>query len=162
MDGLMMDDREEAFYFFRKLVFVLYMEVGALHPGIHAELAGKADIRNSFFHGEKQKQAADLYHQIEQEEDPARIVLPFRERTGLTLEDVHRAFVEGNWQDKHNSYHFGGPKMVKIAAAALELRDLIEKADWQAASILVYQIKKLKTNQGFLVNQFDWSERRRG
>lgn len=157
----MMNEQEEALFFFRKLVFVLYNEIGSLTPSVHAELAAKADIRNSFFHGEKQKQAAELYHLGELETDPAKIILPFRERTGLTLEDVHRAFVEGRWQNRHGAYNFGGPKMVRIAEATLELRRLIESQAWEEAANLVYQIKKMKTNQGIVINQFEWTERRR-
>ncbi len=156
-----MDDREEALYFFRKLVFLLYLEIGALTPGIHKELAEKADIRNQFFRGEKRAQAAELYQQIEQETDTAKIVAPFRERTGLTLEDIRRAFAEGQWQNKHGAYNLGGPKWLKIADATLALRERIDQQDWEGAAGQVYQIKKLRTNQGYLVNQFDWTERRR-
>jgi hypothetical protein len=161
MSQHMLTEKEEVFLIFRKLIFVLYVEIGALRPEIHPELAAKADIRNVFFHGEKQKQAAFLYHQTEFEEDIPKILAPYQEKTGLSLEDIHRAFVEGNWQVKNGGYHFGGPRLVKIAEAALELRDLLEREDWEDAALLVYKIKKLKTNQGFLVNQFEWTERRR-
>ena len=34
---------------------------------------------------------------------------PYEERTGLSLEDVHRAFAEGHWQRPNGKYYFGGP-----------------------------------------------------
>ena len=155
------DEKEEVIYFFKKLVFVLYLEIGALTPRIYSEIAAKAEITNTFFHGEKQRQSAELYHKTEQEVSPEVILAPYKLRTGLTLEDIHRAFVEGNWKDKHGAYRFGGPKLVKISEATLKLRDLVDQQAWDEAALLVYKIKKLKTNQGYLINQFDWTDRRR-
>lgn len=155
-----MTPKEEALFFFRRLVFAMYVEIGALQPHVHPELAKKADIKNSYFHGEKQKQAIDLFQLIETAEDPKKIIMPYRERTGLTLEDVRRAFVEGDWKNKFGGYNFGGPKWERIADITLEMQGLIEKEDWEAAQLLTYDIKKLKTNQGYLVNQFEWAERR--
>jgi len=155
-----MSPNEEVLFIFRKLVFLLYLEIGALQPRNHAEIADKADIKNGFFHGEKQKQAAELYHVSETEEDPKMIVEPYRERTGLNLEDIQRAFVEGDWKNKFGGYNFGGPKWVRIAEIALELQHLIESEDWEAAYVLTFDVKRLKTNQGHIVNQFEWTERR--
>lgn len=156
-----MNKKEEALYFFRKLVYVIYLEIGSLTPEIHSVIAEKADITNGFFHGEKQRQSAALYHQVEAEVDTAKILAPFIKRTGLTLEDIYQAFDEGSWQNKFGKYNFGGPKWVKIAELALQLRKFIDGGSWDEASNLIYDIKKLKTNQGFLVNQFEWSDRRR-
>jgi len=156
-----MNSQEEALYFYRKLIYVLYLEIGVLTPQIHSGTAAKADITNGFFHGEKQKQAAGLYHQVEAETDTNKIIAPFIERTGLTIEDILQAFQEGNWRNKFGAYHFGGPRWVKIAEAALELKKRIDQEDWEQATELVFDIKRMKTNQGFLVNQFEWTERRR-
>jgi hypothetical protein len=155
-----MDERETALYFFRKLVYLLYLEIGALQPKIHPELAAKARLNTAFFQRDKDKQASALYKNIERETDVARIVGPFEERTGLSLEDVHRVLVEGDWRNKFGSYNFGGPKWQKIAEVTLELRSLIVQADWDKTAELLYEIKGLKTNQGYLINQFDRSERR--
>jgi hypothetical protein len=156
-----MDEKEIALYFFRKLVYVLYLEVGALQPRVHPELAGKARLNSAFFEREKERQAAALYHQVENETDPARIVGPFEERTGLQLDDVRRVFEEGDWRNKFGGYTSGGPRFARIAAAAVELRRLIEQEQWAVTAGLIFEIKGLKTNQGFLVNQFERSERRR-
>ena len=156
-----MNTQEEALYFFRKMVFAIYLEIGALQPRIHPEIAARADITNQFFQGEKQRQATALYHQVEKETDPNKILAPFIERTAISLEDVHRAFVEGNWRNKFGAFNSGGPKWARITEVALDLRRLIEQQDWEAASEQVYEIKKLKTNHGFLVHIFEWTERRR-
>jgi hypothetical protein len=152
---------EEVLYVYRKLIYVLYLEIGALQPRIHAEVAARADMRSAFFERNKERHAAALYHQSESERDPAKIEAPYQQRTGLTLEDIHQAFAEGEWKNKFGQYNFGGPKWEHIAKLTLELRGLIQKGEWGDAAALVYDIKKLKTNQGHLVNQFERSERRR-
>jgi hypothetical protein len=155
-----MDDRESALYIFRMLVYVLYLEIGALQKRIHPAVARKARLDTAFFQRDKAREAASLYHQVENETAPARIVAPFKERTGLTLEDIYRAFHEGDWRNKFGAYNFGGPKWERIAEAALDLRRLIEQEDWQGAAEMVHEIKGLKSNQGYLINQFERVERR--
>jgi hypothetical protein len=156
-----MDDREMALYIFRRLVYVLYLEIGALQPSTHPEIAGKAKLNTSFFQRDKARQAADLYRQIENEAAPAKILAPFEERTGLTLADIARAFGEGNWRNKYGGFNYGGPKWARIAEATLELRRLIENEDWEETAILLHKIKGLKNNQGYLIHQLEWTERRR-
>ena len=60
-----MDEKATALYFFRKLVYVLYLEIGSLQPRIHPELAAKAYLKTAFFEREKEKQAAALYRLTE-------------------------------------------------------------------------------------------------
>ncbi len=155
-----MDDKETALYFFRKLVYVLYLEIGTLQPKIHPEIAAKANLKSAFFEREKERQAAALYRQTEKEEETALIVAPYVERTSLTLEDVHRAFAEGDWRNKFGGYNIGGPRFVRIAELTLALKKLIEQGAWDQTPDLIYEIKKLKTNQGYLVNLFERSDRR--
>jgi hypothetical protein len=156
-----MPDNELALYIFRKMVYLLYLEIGSLQPWIHPQLARKAKLKTAFFQREKERQAASLYHQTETETDPEKILEPYAERTGLTLNDVHRAFVEGDWRNKHGAYNFGGPRWAKVAELALELRKDIEAGDEQATEETIHEIKSLKTNQGYLINQFERTERRR-
>ncbi len=155
-----MDDRETAFYLFRRLVYVLYLEIGALQPENHLGIAKKARLNTSFFQRDKERQALEMYRQTEAETDPAKILAPYEERTGLTLEDIHRAFAEGEWRNKFGGYNFGGPRWERIAEAALELRRLIDQGDWEMTADLVYEIKGLKNNHGYLINQFERVERR--
>lgn len=156
-----MDQRETALYFFRKLVYLLYLEIGSLQPGVHPQIAAKARLNTAYFEREKERQALALYHEIEQVADPAVILSPFVERTGLTLEDVARAFAEGDWRNRHGGFTSGGPRWARIAALTVDLRQAIDQANWEEVDGLLYEIKGLKTNQGYLVNQFERTERRR-
>lgn len=156
-----MDTRESALYIFRKLVSLLYLEVGALQPVVHPEIAKKAKLKTAFFTREKERQVADLYRETESQVTPQAIVAPYEERTGLSLDDVRRVFVEGDWRNKFGGYNFGGPKWQKIAEDTVALRGLIEKEDWEEVEMLLHEIKGLKTNQGYLINQFERTDRRR-
>jgi hypothetical protein len=155
-----MDDKETALYFFRKLVYVLYLEIGSLTPRIHKQLAAKAYIKNAFFNREKEKQAAELYRFTETEETPAVITAPYIERTGLTLEDLERVFREGNWRNKFGGYTFGGPRWAHIAQVTLELRKLIDQGEWEKTVDIIYEIKKMKSNQTYLISHFERGDRR--
>lgn len=156
-----MDDKQLALFYFRKLVFALYGEIGALQPENHPELANKADLRHGFFQREREKQAAQIYLLTEQVQTPAEILQPYEERTGLNLEDVERAFREGNWKNKFKGYNFGGPRWAHIAAVTQRLRDVIERQAWDEVGLLDYEIKKLKHNRGLVIELFDRIERYR-
>lgn len=156
-----MEAHETEFYFFRKLVYLLYLEIGALQPRVHPELAEKAKLNTAFFQREKESQAARLYRETETKTDTAAILAPYEERTGLSLHDVYRVFLEGDWTNKFGAYNFGGPKWLKIAEVTVKLRDLIDAQDWAQAGELLYEIKALKTNQGYLVSQFERTNRQR-
>jgi hypothetical protein len=156
-----MDEKATALYFFRKMVYVCYLEIGSLQHRNHPQLAAKALLKTAFFEREKEKQAVALYRQTENEESPAAILNPYIERTGLTLEDVERAFREGDWRNKFGGYTFGGPRWAKIAKATLELGQFIEQADWEKSVDLIYEIKKMKSNQTYLISHFERGDRRR-
>lgn len=156
-----MDNRETALYIFRRLVYVLYLEIGALQPANHAAVAKKARLNTAFFQRDKERQAIEMFQQVENETETAKILAPFEERTGLSLEDIQRAFSEGDWRNKFGAYNFGGPKWARIAESAVELRRLMDQGDWEEVGDLLYEIKGLKNNQGYLVNQFERIERRR-
>ncbi len=155
-----MDDREKALIIFRRLVYVLYLEIGALQPANHAAIAKKARLNTAFFQRDKARQSFEMARQVENETETAKILAPFEERTGLTLEDISLAFEEGDWRNKFGGFNFGGPKWARIAEAALELRKRIDQDDWVGAAEVVQEVKGLKTNQGYLINQFERVERR--
>jgi hypothetical protein len=156
-----MDERDTALYVFRKLVYVVYLEIGALQPRNHPQVAEKAKLNTAFFQRDKERQAASLYHQTETETDPEKILAPYVERTGLRLEDVQRAFTEGDWRNRYGSYNFGGPKWAKIADVTQAMRLSIEAGDWEEVANQVQEVKGLRTNQGYLVSAFERTERRR-
>lgn len=156
-----MDRQDTALYFFRKLVYLLYLEIGALQPHNHPELAARAKLKTAYFQREKERQAAELYSGSVQENTPAKILAPYEERTGLSLEDVHRAFAEGDWRNKFGGFNFGGPKWEKVAEVTLRLRAQIDQGHWEEVERVLFEIKSLKTDQGYLIHQFDRTDRRR-
>jgi hypothetical protein len=156
-----MDEKTTALYFFRKLVYVCYLEIGSLQHRNHPQLATKALLKTAFFEREKEKQAAALYRLTENEESTVAILTPYIERTGLTLEDVARAFREGDWRNKFGGYTFGGPRWANIAEATLQLRQLIDQGEWEKTVDIIFEIKKMKSNQTYLVNHFERGDRRR-
>ncbi len=156
-----MDLRETSLFLFRKLVYLLYLEIGALQPRIHPEVAEKANLNTAYFQREKGRQAASLYYRVENEMEPQKVVAPFEERTGLALEDIERAFREGDWRNRHGAFNFGGPRWARVAEVTLKLQRAIEQGNEQDMEALIFEIKGLKTNQGYLVNQLDRTERRR-
>lgn len=158
---MVMNQQEVALYVYRKLVYLLYLEVGALQHRVHPDLAKKAKLNTAYFQREKDRQALALYREIENETDVYQIEAPFKERTGLTMNDVHRAFVEGDWSNKFGGFNFGGPRWKQIADAAVELRDQILQENWEGTADVIQRIKAMKTNQGYLINQFDRTDRRR-
>lgn len=156
-----MDPRERALFFFRRIVYSLYLEIGSLQPQNHHAIAQKADLKHGFFQREREKQAAELFIQTENEQNLISILKPYRERTGLTLADIHQAFSEGNWQNKFKGYNFGGPRWAKISQAALDLKRAIEEEDWEQAEEVIYLMKRLRTNFGHLVEMFERIDRYR-
>lgn len=154
-----MNDPQQALFFFRKVVFCLYREAGAMNESTHEELAKKAHLKTSFFHGARKRMAVQLYHDIKKETQTRRILTPFMLRTGLNLEDLQQLFDEGNWQGKFKKIFQGGPKWARIAEEAIRLRDAIDKADWPTALLVTHTMKGMKTNNGFLIDEFELTER---
>jgi hypothetical protein len=155
-----MNDPQQALFFFRKVVFCLYREAGAMNENTHAELSQKAHLKTSFFHGARKRMAVQLYHDIKKETQVSRILNPFMFRTGLNLEDLQQLFAEGNWQGKFKKIFQGGPKWARIAEEAIRLRDAIAEEDWPAALQVTQVMKGMKTNIGFLVDEFELTERK--
>lgn len=154
-----MDQKERALYFFRKMVYCIYTEIGSLQASVHPELMEKAKSNTPFFHGDRKKQTALIYLEIEQEQKTNRILSPFKQRTGLSLQDVQRAFSEGNWQNRFHQYTFGGPRWVAITEKTVQLKELIDEENWEKADELTYEIKGLKTNFNYLIEEFEKTER---
>jgi len=77
---------------------------------------------------------ARVWHQIASETDPALVVKPFEELTGLTLQAVEEAFRKGEWHPaKAEIKVFGGPKHADIALHAMRLGEAIRAGSWTDA-----------------------------
>jgi hypothetical protein len=156
-----MENQATALEIFRRLVYALYLEIGALQPANHPEIARKARLNTAFFQRDKERQVFELYRQVKSEPTTAKILAPFEERTGLSLEDIARAFSEGEWRNRFGSFNFGGPRWARIAEATLKLRQQIDQGDEEETAFLLHLIKGLKNNQGYLINQLERVDRRR-
>ena len=88
------------------------------------------------------------------EEDTNRILEPYEYRPGLTLEDIRRIFAEG-----HLPRGFGGARWAEITRTVIELRQLIDTKAWDRAPSLIDRAKKLRHNNGLLVDKFSELER---
>jgi hypothetical protein len=124
------DIEKQALCYFRFFVYREYREVRFLgHPRI-----GKYDKFSELYPrlAELGRTAfARVWYEISSETDPALIMKPFQELTGLTLEAIEEAFRRGQWHPVQSEIKvFGGPKHADIAAHALRLGEAIQAGRW--------------------------------
>ena len=150
-----MDIKPQTLDFLSKTVCFLYREIGVLESRNHPQVASKALLKSNFFRGERKKIAKELYHKTKAEEDTGRILEPYQYKTGLTLEDLYTVFANGHWRNGSGGYSFGGPKWADIARTAIELRQIIDAAEWEKAIVLLAHAKRLQHNNGCLINKFN-------
>lgn len=136
--------------YFRRVVALLYREIGVITGRNHAELAAKAKSREPFF-ADRKGQAKQLYKLSLTDSKIEHTLARYERRTGLSLEDVRRAFAEGHWGDPPS---FGGPKWGAVAAAAIQLGDAIDHNTWSEVDRLVHYIDGLQHNNGRVVSKF--------
>jgi len=107
-----------------------------------------------FFSERRKSLARELYHKTKDENNPRAVIAPYERKTGLSLEDIHRAFDEGDWRAPGGRIHYGGPKWAAIAATTIELRDALLAGDEEAARRHTQGLERLEHNNGKLVNKF--------
>jgi len=74
---------------------------------------------------------ARAWHDVASETEPARIMKPFEDLTGLTLQAIEEAFRKGEWHPvKAEVKVFGGPKHAEIAVHAMRLGEAIQAGRW--------------------------------
>lgn len=150
-----MTREKEALDYFRKLVSLLYREVGAMVRDNHPELFDRSTMATSGFSAARKSAAKKIYRTTISEVDPERIVAPYVARTGLSLEDVLKVFHDGDWLLGRKRYSFGGPKWARIAVTTLSLRDVILKKEWHRVPQVIADINVLRHNNGWIVEKFD-------
>lgn len=147
--------RIEALDTFRKLVALLYREIGVLDSRNHRELAGKRKLEFGFFSTPARKtMSRELYRKTRQHAEPRSILQAFEEHTGFSLHDIERAFREGNWKNSSGSYSYGGPKWASIAQATISLLAAITEHDTAAIRRLLKEVGRLEHNNGRIVDRF--------
>jgi hypothetical protein len=138
---------------FRRLVSLLYREIGVLKPQNHADVAAKAKLSAPFFKDRK-RDAKRVYQETRYEKRLEVILEAYHARTGLALEDVYQAFNRGKWTTAGGRIAFGGPKWAAIAKFTLDLRDAIASHDQERQTMLIAQIDVLEHNNGSIVEKF--------
>ena len=124
------DIKKQALCYFRFFVYREHREIRFLgHPRI-----GKYD-KFSERYADLQKldrsAFARVWHQVSLETDPALIMKPYQELTGLTLAAIEEAFRKGEWHPaKAEVKVFGGPKHADIALHAIRLGEAIQAGRW--------------------------------
>src|SRR4030065_866991 len=149
-----MTEKQIALYYFRKLLYCLYREIGILKPRNHPVLAQKARLDSSFFSKDRKRQAAEIYHQTESEGNTSHIIEPYHERTVLSLDELFIIFKDGKWENSTGGYSYGGPKWAKIADATISLQKRIESEDWEDINSLISKIDLLAHNNGKIIDKF--------
>jgi hypothetical protein len=145
----------EALDTFRRLVALLYREIGVLNPRNHPELAGKRKLESGYFATPARKiMARQVYQRTKPAPDPEAITYEFETLTGLSLHDIEGAFREGTWKNALGGYSYGGPKWASIARATISLRDAIVNHDASGMRHLLREINGLEHNNGRIVTKF--------
>jgi hypothetical protein len=127
------DIEKQALCYYRFFVYREYREIRFLgHPriGRYDKFAERypvlANLGRTAF--------ARVWYDISSETDPARIMQPFQELTGLTLQHIEEAFRKGEWHPaKAEVKVFGGPKHADIAMHAMRLGEAIQAGRWSDA-----------------------------
>jgi hypothetical protein len=149
-----MDDasiRKKGLDYFRRVVALLYREIGVLKAANHAGVAAKARLSGGFFGTDRKLQAKQLYKLSLTDPNLALTLSRYEKRTGLTLEDLREAFEAGHWGKPPS---FGGQKWAAIAAAAIQLAAAIRAAAWSEVDRMTMTIERLEHNNGPIVGKF--------
>lgn len=147
-----MTTEAEALEYYRKLVSLIYREVGAMKRANHPELYDKSKI--SQVYPTRKEDPKRFYHESKSQNDVGLIDRYYVEWSVLTLEEVLRAFRDGDWLLGKTRHSFGGPQWAKITETTLNLRKALLGKDWEQVPHLVEKIKGLHHNNGLVVDKF--------
>ena len=140
--------------YFRRILVLLYREIGVLKVGNHAGVVAKAKLSGGFIGENRKVQAKELYKISLTDPQVGYTLARYEKRTGLSLSDVHEAFRDGNWGTQSRGYAFGGPKWAEIASAAVDLGTSIQRMAWSDVERLTRRIEGLEHNNGRIVDKF--------
>jgi hypothetical protein len=141
--------------YFRRVVALLYREIGVINAVNHPMIAAKARLDGSFFGPNRKQGAKQLYKLSLTDIALAQTLKRYEERTGLDLKDIHEAFRDGNWCTRSGAIAFGGPKWSAITEATIQLGTAIEGKLWPEVKRLIDLIDTLEHNSERLINKFE-------
>ncbi|MFQ5662352.1 MAG: hypothetical protein ACE5HL_00770 [Terriglobia bacterium] len=140
--------------YFRRVVALVYREIGVLEASNHAAIAAKINAAGGFFGQQRKVEAKKLYKLSLTDISVDHTLTRYAKRTGLTLEDVYEAFRSGTWRTASGGFAFGGPRWAAITKAAIELGSAIRSKSWSEVGGLVNVIDGLEHNNGRIVDKF--------
>jgi len=139
---------------FRRLIALLYREIGVLCLNNHEQTAAKRRLDMRFFDGNRKTIAREVYRRTRKDEDLDSTSAELEQITGLSLQDLRRAFCDGHWANASGRYSFGGPNWCRIAEATISLGDAIRSGDESATTSVLSEIGDLKHNNGKIIDKF--------
>ena len=140
--------------YFRRVVALVYREIGALKSSNHAAVAAKMNAAGGFFGPQRKIEAQKLYKLSLTDISVDHTLTRYSKRTGLTLGDVYEAFRSGKWTTASGGVAFGGPKWAAITKTATELGSSIRSKNWLEVEATIKVIDGLKHNNGPIVGKF--------
>ena len=144
----------EALEYYRKLVSLIYREVGSMLPKNHRKLYEKSKIGASNLGATRKQDTKRFYHKSKSDNAVGLIDQHYVEWSGLTPEDVLSVFEDGDWRLGSEHYSFGGPKWAGVTETALSLREAILREEWRRIPELIDAVKSLHHNNGMVVDKF--------
>ena len=147
-----MTPETEALEWYRRLVSFLYREIGAMKRDNHSALYDKSNI--SQVHSTRKVDAKRFYDESKSQNTVKAIVRRYEDWSGLTLGELLEAFRNGDWLLGRTHHSFGGPKWAKVTETTLALQQAITNKKWRQIPQLVSEIKKLRHNNGWVVDKF--------
>ncbi len=139
---------------FRRLVALLYREIGVLLPRNHEEVATKRRMSMKFFDENRKTTSHAVYRRTRNDPDLDSTPAELERITGLSLQDVRRAFCDGHWANASGRYSFGGPRWCRIAEGCISLGNAIRSNDAAATTDALDNISRLEHNNGKIIDKF--------
>ena len=140
--------------YFRRVVALVYREIGVLKASNHAAVAAKINAAGGFFGPQRKVEAQKLYKLSLTDISVDHTLTRYAKRTGLTLDDVYEAFRSGKWSTASGGFAFGGPKWAAITKTATELGSAIRSKNWSEVEATINVIDGLEHNNGRIVGKF--------
>jgi hypothetical protein len=145
--------RQTALDDYRRLVALLYREIGVLRTSNHA-LASKAKKNDALFCQARKQRAKDIYRVTLSQTDPAQIAAEYHTLSGLTLQDLHEAFANGRWAGYDGRCSYGGPRWATIADTTINLGNALQQQAWNDIPPILDTIKTLQHNNGYITEKY--------
>lgn len=143
---------------FRNLVHAVYRE--ARHLGPNGDSGARVTVSTGPLLPAAQQckinraelKSARIYKLTQHANTVSEVLRPYRERTGLDIDDVISVFRLPNW-----TRTYGGPKWAQIAETLRDLKAALEDGDPERAAEISARVSTLYHNSGTLIpSRSEW------